>query len=440
MSKLIPRIKNLSWSFLSGVISGILLVITTGVIVRFLGYERYGLISIWIFLQGVIQVFDFGFGASLNRELTNLKDDKGPLLSIGLIFYRFNGALWFIISTIALVYIYSLTKALPLILMAFALAIQFQTLFYTAFLSADMRYDDLAKSQILNNLIKYVGSIGVVLVTDSLFYFFLYQIFATSIGLVIFSYFSGLKISIGRMIKPSVFYKYLMYFKTHSLYMWLTSIVSMCLMSADRTLVGFMNDSDAFGKYTTALTAASMLSLITIPYYRVYFSEYSSAYFNNKERLVILFTSSSRQLALLLTLIAIIGFFGAEVIFYLWLGEFDEMQINAFKLLLVGMVLANITWLPGALCQAAGKPSIHVWLMLLALIIGSLLAIPSIEKWGYIGAIIIWLTHGLVGIFIEPSVISYKLLQYNLFTWYRKVFLIPILLILFCLIIVKLNE
>ncbi len=146
------RFKHLSWSLFSGVIGGGLTVIATGVMVRSLGYEIFGVISIWIMLQGIIQVFDYGVGAALNRELTNNQNSNDALISGAMRFYRYNGLLLGCAVVLFLIQIYGFVGAIPYILMVVALVIQFQTLCCTAILSAVMRYDELAKSQIVSNV------------------------------------------------------------------------------------------------------------------------------------------------------------------------------------------------------------------------------------------------------------------------------------------------
>jgi O-antigen/teichoic acid export membrane protein len=423
------RIKQLSWSFVSGVVGGVATLVATGTMVRFLGYELFGVISAWIFLQSIIQIFDYGLGSTLNRELTKL-DDGIYLKKAGLVFYRINGAAWFFIISAIVLLLNNIANSTQVVLMVLALAIQFQTLYLSAIISAEMRYDDLAKSQIISNIIKYGGSIIIVSLSNNLTYFFIFQVFASVLGLIAFHYYCRIKFSNLPKITFSLGVKIISKLKAHSIAMWVTSAVSIALSSIDRTLIGLLGNTEELGKYTTAITAASMLSLVTLPYYRVYFSEFSSTYFNNPDKMNDLFKSSCRELALLLTSIGIIGFIFAELIFYYWLGSYDEKQIETFKLLLVGMILANLTWLPGALCQAAGKPAIHIFLMIVSIVIGASLSVLSIERWGYSGAVTIWIVHGLIGVLVEPVLINRYVKKINITSWYVYVFTYPLILIL----------
>jgi len=360
----------LSWSLFSGVIGGGLTVIATGVMVRSLGYEIFGVISIWIMLQGIIQVFDYGVGAALNRELTNNQNSNDALISGAMRFYRYNGLLLGCAVVLFLIQIYGF----------------------------------------------------VVSYTDSLAWFFLYQILAASISGYLFKQYCSRHANF--TLRPKIFecIKSLSTLVNQSLGMWVTSIVSMCLIASDRTLVGLTCGINEVGKYSAALTAASVISLVTLPFYRVYFTEYSSVYFKDPDSLSALFCSSCKQLVLIVTMIWLVGFLGAELIFNIWLGSYDEQQIYAFKILLVGLGLASVTWLPGALCQAAGKPLIHVLAMTISLVLGVLVAVPSIHIWGYPGAAAVWLVHGLIGLVLEPYVIKRFVFPISLFDWYRKVF------------------
>ena len=427
MLKVINKIhfRHLSWNLFSGVIAGGLTVLATGVMVRSLGYEGFGVVSIWIMLQGAIQLFDFGIGTALNRELTKNQGRDSCLLQATSQFYKLNGSLWAIVTTFVLIYLYGWASSTPRVIMVAALAIQFQTLRCSAILMANARYDDLAKSQIFSNIIKYGGAIVVVSFTDSLSLFFLYQLVAAWLGFVVFNQFIPEKNK--TPVRPKIIecIKSLSMVSRQSLSMWLTALVSVGITSSDRTLIGFMDGSLSIGKYSAALTAASLVNLITLPFYRVYFTEYSSTYFNNQPKLLEVFSSSCQQLTLLVTLLGIVAYFCAESFFYIWLGFYDEEQIITFKLLLVGMAFASFTWLPGALCQATGKSAIHIWVMAATFIISFVVAIPSIERWGYPGASAIWLIHGVLGAIFQPYLINKYVFPINLMAWYRKVYFSP---------------
>lgn len=423
------RAKHISWNLLSGVVSGLLTVVATGVMVRSLGYERFGVVSIWIMLQGLVQLFDFGVGASLNRELTKTDSSDNSIVGSAIKFYRINGAFWAAVGASVLIPFYGWSSAGPYVLMVVALAIQFQTLPCTSILMANVRYDDLAKSQIFSNALRFGGGIVIVSFTDSLSVFFLYQVVAAWVGLYLFARYSKRYTDNARLPEIVECVRSLSRMGRQSLGMWLTSLVSIGISSADRTLVGVMEGSVNLGKFSASLTAASLLSLVTLPFYRVYFTEYSSTYFNNRGKLLGVFGDSCQQLAILVTFLGTVAYFGAEPFFYIWLGAYDVQQTLTFKLLLVGMGFASLTWLPGALCQAAGKPSIHLWVMAISFVISIFVAIPCIERWGYPGASAIWWIHGIVGIVMEPYLIKRYVLPISLVSWYRRVFFIPSLVV-----------
>jgi O-antigen/teichoic acid export membrane protein len=423
------KIKQLSWSFLSGIIGGLSILIATSVIIRLLGYNSFGVISIWIFLQTIIQIFDMGVGGALNRELTDQKIDKINIKIAALYFYRLSGVTWFLTALLVVVCIYEKKEIALYLLMILALSLQFQTIYDTAILASKFQYEKLAKAQIAANISKYGGACLVVIMTNSLIYFFVYQVFAAVVSMLVFKHYSKINVDLKEKLNFLERIKDILKIKKQSISMWGTSIVSIALTSIDRTLIGLIDNAESLGKYTTAVTAASMLSLVTLPYYRVYYSEYASSYFNDKEKLESIFVNSCSQLTLLLTVIGVFGYVGADFIFYLWLGVYDVKQIDTFRVMLIGMTFANITWLPGALCQAAGKASIHTWIMITSIVFGAILAKFGIDQWGYTGGAVVWIVHGLIGVLIEPYIIDRFVININLFEWYRKVFLIPLSLI-----------
>lgn len=445
MRKLVvnEKLKNISWNLISGVIGGALIVASTSVMVKYLGYQKFGIVSIWVMLQGLIQIFDYGLGAAINRAINKKETDVKKLLGAASYFYRYNAIIITVIASLTLLYLNrkDIDTAMVSILMVMALALQFQSIFYSWVLSGKSEHEKLSKSQIFGNILRYGGAICIVIVTDRLSIFFLYQMLASLATLLFFKRFCK------AYINPSEFSGFglrktiasLKGVASHAIGMWLTSGISVVLSSADRTLIGIFNGEADVGKYSTALVAAGVLNLVTLPYYRVYYTEYSSSHFNNPNKLKEIFYDSCAQLTLILTVIGVIAYLNSEMIFKLWLGNYEPMQINTFNMLIIGIGLSSVMWLPGALCQAVGKPSIHIWMMGCALIFGILIAIPSIKLWGYIGAAAIWLIHGIAGVLLEIYVIKRYVVDIEIFVWYKKVLMKPLFLILtvLCYILLK---
>ncbi len=181
-----------------------------------------------------------------------------------------------------------------------------------------------------------------------------------------------------------------------------TSCVSSLLIASDRIMLMWLTDSWSFVQYSLALTLANLCSLVVLPFYRVYFPRFTKMCqlkrFSDAQRESILAT---RQLAAVLMPVSTALYFSSDTVFNIWIGS-NHASINSiFKVLIIGMVMAGLLWLPAAYLQAAGRSSVHLKIMLISLIVGTVVTYFAIKEYGPAGGGVIWITHGLTGLLVE---------------------------------------
>lgn len=119
-------------------------------------------------------------------------------------------------------------------------------------------------------------------------------------------------------------------------------------------------------------------------------------------------------------------FFFANDVLSLWLNKVDINLVNTFRLLILGMLLSGLGWLPAAFQQAIGWPNLHVKMMILSLIFGIPITIISINFYGVLGATFIWFIHGITDITLGIYIMHKRVLNGRLKKWYLEVLLEPL--------------
>lgn len=419
---------NLLWNLVSGVVGGGAVFVSSGIMVRSLGYSSFGIISAWLALQTVIQILDFGLGSSVAREKSNSGTRWGDMLSAVRLFYWCVSVVALIAGLVAIVLVRASRDidAPALALMGCALAIQFNSLFYTWVLAGAERQVVSSKIQMLANILRYGAAATVSLLTSSLATFFLTQIIISC--LLLYVYHRSCRPYIERSVfgRPLDLISRLKPLLSHSSGMWMTSIAATVLGVTDRTLVGALCETADLGKYSTALIAANLLSLAILPFYRVYYSEFCRNFYENEAALVSTFYRSSLHLSFLIAALMFLSYVIGPALLMLWIPNMEEHQIMGFRLLVLGLGISGLMWIPGALTQAIGKPNIHVLMIASTLMVGAFASKVAIDEWGYRAAGILWVVHGLVCFLAEPVLIRRCFTAISVKAWYFRVTAVPI--------------
>jgi len=440
----LQRLRNISWNLIAAVWLALLTVVSTPVFVAKLGLKLYGIIGIWLIFQAVMNLFDFGLGASLNRELSLLKSESNKSRMIGDTLKTIEIIYWLIslsciILFIIITFIFgkywinwesygNIEITQVFLFMFFSLFFQFPNILYINGFIGLQKHKIAAILQIGGNTIKFGVAIFVVILTSNLVLFFLAQILISFIQtftarLLLWKSIST-KISERPIFKITVLKK----IKIFTSQMALTSFLAVLIANLDRILVLKMLPTEDFGRYTLAITATGFLQLAIQPFYRSFFPKFSELYGNKDiSNLENEYFIGNKLLSFSLIALSCIFFFFANDVLIIWLNKVDINLVNTFRLLILGMLLSGLGWLPAAFQQAIGWPNLHVNMMILALIIGIPITIILINFFGVLGATFIWFIHGITDITLGIYIMHKRVLKGRLKKWYLEVIVEPFL-------------
>jgi O-antigen/teichoic acid export membrane protein len=171
-----------------------------------------------------------------------------------------------------------------------------------------------------------------------------------------------------------------------------SSIASPVLMYLDRFVLGALLTVAAVGYYAPAFELAIRLSMLPAAVVATMFPAFSMlAGRDDPERLERLVGQSIRYVLLGLGPFAVLLIAGAHDLLHVWLGaEFAAQSALALRILVVGIVINGLAYVPFTLIQAVGRPDVAARLHLLELPLHALLTWVLVSRWGIPGAALAW--------------------------------------------------
>lgn len=438
-------IKNVFWNFSGGIISGLALVFATPLYIKLIGLEAYGILSIWLVLQVLMGFLDFGIGPTIVKELARINNRSqgtavnlirtaevfiGGISLIFLLFFWLSstwiGVNWFKTTTIDKNYLSIVVKYMSL-----ALALQFPVNIYMNVLTGLQEHQRMNIVLMLSNILKYVIGLTMLYLYSDLRTFFIAQAILAGLITLISRQVAmkGLRKQID--IKASVDFKIFIPIWKFSLGMACTSFAAVLLSNVDRLVLSNLVSTEALGKYAVAFTATGILQLAIQPFYKAYFPRYAELVkLGNEADIEREYFQSSRIMSAIIISMSTVGFVFAPQLFTIWIGKADFQIIQVFRILIVSITCSGLMWLPSALQQAYSWTSLHLMMIMIALIIGIPFLIYGTKQYGILGGTIVWVIHGISEITLGLWLMHRKLIIGKFVNWYMEVLFPPTLIAL----------
>jgi O-antigen/teichoic acid export membrane protein len=437
-------LKNIFWNLAGGIIAGLLVILITPIYIKLLGVDGYGILSLWLVFQLMLGLFDFGMGPTIVKEFSKELYDKQSrldllktaetfnliiaLLIFALFFFSSN---WLATNWFKSTFFTPNDLSLTLKLISITIALQFPSSIYLNVLTGLQEHKQMNIIIITSNLIRHLLGIGILIFKPSLNYFFTIQI--------IFTLFQtgSLKIYIWNLLhdkslrNPKVNLKILKPIWRFSIGMALTSFAAVALSNIDKVILSKMVTTRELGNYSIAFSATGILQLAIQPFYKTYFPRYSQLITeNNVLKTNDEYFKSCQLMGTILISISVVGFVFAPYLFKIWIGQFDNNIIIIFRILLFSITCSGLMWLPSAFQQANNWTSLHLNMIIFALISGIPLVIFATSNFGVVGGTVIWIIHGISELTLGLWLMHKRILIGQLGLWYKKVIITPLLIAL----------
>jgi len=443
--------KNVLYNFLGYGSPLLFAIVLIPPLIKELGDERFGILSIAWMVLGYFSLLDFGIGRSLTKIISEkiaLKfSDQVPGLFWTSIFFMF------LVSSFAAVVILFLVPFLvesffnisenvkeETLYSFYALAISIPVIATTAalrgVLEAYQKFFAINIVRIFFGVFTFLGPILVLLIVNSLFWIIVIMIFVRLIVWVTYFYLCltvNNSIKNNRMISYKVFKPVLKF----SIWISISNIVGPIISYSDRIIIGGAISAAAITYYSTPYEVVTKLLLIPGALVGVLFPVFSASFATVPEKAKELFAKGVKYIFLIIFpvvfLIVTFAYDGLNI----WLGEtFATNSTSVMQFLSIGILMNSLSLIPNVFFQGTGKPHVTTLLNLIELpfyVVGMWLMILN---FGIKGAAFFYMVAAAFDAIIM-FFLAYKVFRLKFISVFTMIFLTVCVFLLFIMITVQ---
>jgi len=174
-------------------------------------------------------------------------------------------------------------------------------------------------------------------------------------------------------------------------WMTVTNVVGPLMVTLDRFVIGALVSLTAVAYYATPYEMVTKFLILPGALMGVMFPAFSTGFAQDRERTALLFGRSVKSLFLVLFPAILCTVALAQDGLKLWLGaEFAQHSFHVLQWLAVGVFINSLAYVPFALLQGAGRPDLTATLHLIELPLYISLLWGMIRMYGIEGAAIAW--------------------------------------------------
>ena len=428
-------ISNLFWNSINSVILAVLSFIFTPLFSSLVGIEKYGLINIWMVSLVVVSVFDFGINLTINNVISDnsidIQEKNKRFIylekKITLRIISFFGVTVTVMGLLHLLNLLAVDFFILSVFIAFSAYMQLAFQFYVnVFLGLQLH----KKVNILNisiNCIKYLGGYILLYFFNSLLVFFVFQSILSLFQFLLLRFLVRKQLNISKdLTQKPLNYSLSDDLKKYTKNLTILSFASIILAHLDRIWALVVDDLQYYGYYAIAFTGASMIQLIIQPFYKTYFSKYSSYAKSNYDELLLLFHSSSIICNGVLTIISVNLFIYGEFLLKIWLGGvFTEGILSNFLVIIIGLTLSGFFWLPAAFMQAQRNPEFHNKMILYSILSAFITLLIGKISGLFESPASVWIVHGIILLIFESIHLHKKYRGFKFGNWILNGVVVP---------------
>ncbi|MFZ6017579.1 MAG: oligosaccharide flippase family protein [Nitrospirota bacterium] len=402
-SSLIAR--NTLLNFIGQVVSLLIGVVTIPFIVRGLGTERFGLLSLaWVIL-GYFAIFDLGLGRATTKFVAEAlgkgEEDQIPRLVWTAVtaqaVFGLLGALVLVgITPLLVERIFNIPMELVgeakgmFYLLALSIPVVLVSSSFSGMLEAKQRFD-------LVNAVRVPASISTYLLT--LLGLILGLRLPGIVALILVSRFGALSALVTldlrvvpKLRKFSAHFALSPHLFAFGGWVIVTSVVGPILVYLDRFLIASLLSIAAVVYYAAPYEAITRLWVIPTSLVATLFPAFSALEgIGDRQRIGTLFARAIKYTLLTLGPIVLMLALFAEEILRIWLGsDFAMQSAIVLQILALGVLVNSLAHSPYALLQGVGRPDITAKFHLLELLFYVGIAWVLVSHWGIAGAATAW--------------------------------------------------
>jgi len=414
-------VKNAIFNLIGQALPIIAAILGVPILIKYLGVERFGILSLLWMIMWYSTMLDLGLGRSTTKfiadALANSKFEQIPKIFwtsalVQMLLGIFIGLIFFILTPTIVEKFLKITPVfiqetkISFYIISISTPIVLVNTSFQGVLEAYQRFD-------LVNAVLVPVKVGVLVLSiiGALLNFKLHEIVVLLISMRVLMLFVlfllDLKIcpDIGRRFdfEPQILPSLLSFG-------WWVSVINVLnpvLVYADRFLIGAILSASVLAYYTAPFEIVQRLWIIPASLNMTLFPAFSSLSGDEqRENLNSVFSKAVKlTFIVLFPLVFTISVFSSEIL-KIWLGsEFADKSSEIFKILAFGILLNSLAGFPAILLQGVGRPDLTAKVYIAELIFYLPFVSILIYKLGIIGAGIGWLTRQVIDSFLLYGII-----------------------------------
>lgn len=380
-------------------------VIAVPFVLRGLGQEGYGLLSIaWVIL-GYFSIFDLGLGRATTKYVAEAlgkgeEEYLPPIIWTAVMVQLVLGVIGALVLAAitpllvenilkinlelqneARVVFYLLTISVPVVLVSGS---------FRGVLEAAQRFELVNAVKVPSSTLVFLIPLICVFSGLGLAEIIVLILVARVGALLIFAYlvfriFPGLR-------RFSGSFAFLPRLMVYGGWVTVSGIISPVLVNLDRFIIGSLISLSAVAYYSVPYEAVTRILIVPVSVSTVLFPAFSVLEgAKDRQRLGILFARSLKYILLASGLMALTVIVFAGEILRLWLGaDYAVESTGVLQILALGVVFNSLAHIPFALLQGIGRPELPAKFHLLELPVYIALAWILVSRWGITGAALSW--------------------------------------------------
>ena len=400
--------RDVALGFANSIFAALVGFAVVPVYIRLLGTGSYGLIGFFATTQVVLQLFDFGLSATINREAarcvaTDSLVDLGKLLHTLSVVYVATAVTVAIAATLAAPllateWLQSTTLGVDsiqraVVLLAVVIACRWPLGLYQGVLLGGHK---LAKVSVVAIAMTGLGSLGAIVVlsfvSTTVEAFFVWQAAVSLLHTLVLRHMAWR--AVGRDGSDLRFdWSQLRQVWAFTAGVSGIAVIGTLLSQTDKIILSRILTLEAYGQYMVATVAAGSLHLIVTPAFNIIYPKLSFLYKARSESGLLAYYRRATQLltAVLFPLATVVGVFAHDLI-VVWTGNAALAQASApiLQWMLIGTTLNGVMYCPYALQLAAGRPRITLTILLILLVAMFPLTVLLSIRLGGVGGAIAW--------------------------------------------------
>jgi O-antigen/teichoic acid export membrane protein len=414
--------------------------------IHILGIEAFGLVGFMLSLQTLSQLFDFGIGGVINRELAHRAHSAERHQPARDLVRTFELLVWPLSLLIGL----AISLASPFIahswlhpqhlshndtaaavsIMGLVVASMWPTSFYSSGLSG---LEQQMRLNLINATFATLRGVGVLPLLywvsptiDTFMWWYAAVGICQSLVLA-----TALWLCLPRGNRAAVFnIMELRNAKRFAGGLFAITALSLGLSQLDRLTISAMRPLEELGYYALALSVAAGLGRMVQPMFNALYPRFSRLVAtNDTEGLSNLYHLSSQCVAVVIAAVSLVLIVFAKDVLYLWTGDSALATRIALPLaiLVAGTAFNGLMNLPYAMQLANGWTRLTVGMNLISLMLGIPFCIWAVSHYGMVGAASLWLLINLGFFAIGIPLMHRRLLRGEMVIWYVRDILPPAL-------------